>query len=48
MAGWNLREAFRDGRHWTRKAWAVLLLVAALVVLWMAWSFHLLAITTHY
>ena len=48
IAGWNLREAFRDGRHWTRKLWAVLLLLATLVVLWITWSYHLLAITTHY
>jgi hypothetical protein len=48
VAAWNLREALRDGRHWSRKLWAVLLLIAALIVLWTAWSFHLLAITTHY
>lgn len=48
IAAWNLREALRDGRHWSRKAWAVLLLLATMIVLWTAWSFHLLALTTHY
>ena len=48
VAAWNVREAFRDGRHWTRKLWAVLLLLATLVVLWTAWVYSLLAITTHY
>ena len=48
IAGWNVREAFRDGRHWTRKLWAVLLLLATLVVLWTAWSYSLLAITAWY
>jgi CubicO group peptidase (beta-lactamase class C family) len=48
IAAWNVREAFRDGRSWTRKLWAVLLLLATLVVLWTTWSYSLLAITTHY
>ena len=48
IAGWNVREAFRDGRHWTRKLWAVLLLLASLIVLWTAWSYSLLAITAWY
>lgn len=48
ISGWNLWLAFRDGRRWTRKLWAVLVLLATLVLLWMAWAFHLLAITVHY
>ena len=48
IAAWNLREAFRDGRPWTRKLWAVLLLLATLTVLWTVWSYSLLAITTSY
>ena len=48
IAAWNVREAFRDGRPWTRKLWSVLLLLATLIVLWMAWCYSLLAITTYY
>lgn len=48
IAAWNVAVAFRDGRHWTRKLWSVLLLLATLIVLWTAWSYSLLAITTHY
>ena len=48
IAAWNVREAFRDGRPWTRKLWSVVLLLAMLIVLWTAWSFSLLSITTHY
>lgn len=48
IAAWHVAVAFRDGRHWTRKLWSVLLLLATLIVLWTAWSYSLLAITTHY
>ncbi|RZM20072.1 MAG: hypothetical protein EOP67_55485 [Sphingomonas sp.] len=48
IAAWHVAVAFRDGRHWVRKLWSVLLLLAALIVLWTAWSYSLLAITTHY
>ncbi len=48
ISGWNAWLALRDRRPWTRKLWAVLVLLATLVLLWMAWAFHLLAITVHY
>jgi hypothetical protein len=48
ITAWNVAVAFRDDRHWTRKLWSVLLLLAALIVLWAAWSYSLLTITTHY
>ena len=48
IAAWNVAVAFRDGRPWTRKLWSVLLLLATLIVLWIAWSYSLLTITTHY
>ncbi|WP_445191568.1 serine hydrolase domain-containing protein [Sphingomonas sp. Tas61C01] len=48
IAAWHVAVAFRDGRHWTRKLWSVLLLLATLIVLWTTWSYSLLAITTHY
>jgi len=48
ITAWNVAVLFRDDRHWTRKLWSVLLLLAALIVLWAAWSYSLLTITTHY
>ncbi|WP_313536994.1 serine hydrolase domain-containing protein [Sphingomonas sp.] len=48
ISGWNAWCAVHDGRRWTRKLWAALVLLATLVLLWMAWAFHLLAITVHY
>lgn len=48
ISGWNAWLALRDARPWTRKLWAVLLFLATLVLLWVAWAFHLLAITVQY
>ncbi len=48
IAGWNAVVTLRGDRPWTRKLWAVLLLLATLVVLWVAAVFHLLALTVHY
>jgi CubicO group peptidase (beta-lactamase class C family) len=48
IAGWNAIVTLRGDRSWTRKLWAVLLLLATLVVLWVAVAFHLLALTVFY
>lgn len=48
IAGWNAVVTLRGDRPWTRKLWAALLLVATLVVLWVAAAFHLLALTVFY
>ena len=48
VAGWNALVTVRGDRPWTRKLWAVLLLLATLLVLWVAAAFHLLALTVHY
>ncbi|MBB3691902.1 serine hydrolase [Sphingomonas sp. BK580] len=48
IAGWNAVVTLRGDRPWTRKLWAVLLLLATLVVLWVAAAFHLLALTVFY
>jgi CubicO group peptidase (beta-lactamase class C family) len=48
IAAWNMSVALRDGRHWTRKFWSVLLLLATLILLWTAWSYSLLSLTVHY
>ena len=47
-AGWNLWLTWTDGRGWARKLWSVLMLLAPLVLLYVAATFHLLAMSVHY
>ena len=48
VAGWNLWLAQRDGRKWTSKLWAVLVLLSTLIVLYIAFSYNLMSISTKY
>ena len=48
IAAWNLLLTWRDGRRWPRKAWAVLVLLATLVLLYVVWTFNLAAMTVNY
>jgi CubicO group peptidase (beta-lactamase class C family) len=48
LAAWNVWLTWRDGRHWTRKIWSVLILLAAIVVLYVAISFGLMSMTVAY
>lgn len=48
IAGWNMWLAWRDGRRWTARLWSVLVFLAALVILYFAISFHLIAMSTRY
>ena len=48
LGGWNLWLAIRDKRRWTVKVWDVLILLSALVVLYYAFQFNLLSMTTNY
>ena len=48
VAGWNLWLAQRDGRKWTSKLWAVLILLATLIILYVGYSYSLLSISTKY
>ncbi len=48
IAGWNAWLSWRDGRRWTRKLWSVLILLAALMGLYVAWKFNLMAMTVNY
>lgn len=48
VTGWNLWTAFKDGSRWTRKLWAVLLFLAALLMLYLAHTFGLMALTVQY
>jgi len=47
-AGWNLWLTWTDGRGWARKLWSVLMLLSPLVLLYVAVTFHLLAMSVHY
>lgn len=48
IAGWNAWAAWTGGRKWTGKLWSVLLVLAALMVLYFAVTFGLLAMTVAY
>ena len=48
IAAWNVWLTWRDGRRWTRKLWSVLVLLAALVVLYTAATYSLLAMTVDF
>ena len=47
-AGWNLWLTWTDGRSWARKLWSVPMLLAPLVLFYIALTFHLLAMSVHY
>jgi CubicO group peptidase (beta-lactamase class C family) len=48
IAAWNAWLTWGDGRRWTRKIWSVLILLAALMSLYFALEFNLMAMTVNY
>jgi CubicO group peptidase (beta-lactamase class C family) len=48
IAAWNCWLTWRDGRRWTRKLWSVLVLLATIIVLYVASTYSLLAMTVNY
>ncbi|MBO9712015.1 serine hydrolase domain-containing protein [Sphingomonas sp.] len=48
LAGWNATLAWRERRHWTRRLWSIAMVLAALMLLYTAWQFGLLAMSTNY
>jgi len=48
LAGWNLWTARTEKRGWFGLVWAVLLVLAAVVLLWMALAFHMFGFGTNY
>ena len=48
ISGWNAWLTWRDGRKWTRKLWSALVLLACLLLLYVAHTFGLLAMTVNY
>ena len=48
FAAWNVARAWADKRHWTRKLWSLALLLAALVLLYVAAAYGLMSMTVDY
>jgi CubicO group peptidase (beta-lactamase class C family) len=48
IAGWNLWIARKERRGWFALIWAVLLVLAAVTLLWMAFAFHMFGFGTNY
>ena len=48
ITGWNAWLTWTDGRHWARKLWSAAVLLATLVVLYVASIFGLLSMTVNY
>jgi CubicO group peptidase (beta-lactamase class C family) len=48
ISGWNAWLTWTDGRHWARKLWNAAVLLATLVVLYVASTFGLLSMTVNY
>jgi hypothetical protein len=48
ITGWNAWLTWTDGRHWARRLWNAAVLLATLVVLYIASTFGLLSMTVSY
>ena len=48
VSGYNAWLTWTDGRRWTRKLWSILVLLASLMVLYVALRFHLIGTTVNY
>ena len=48
VAAWNVLLTWTGGRRWTAKLWSALVLLATLVVFYLAAAFHLIAMTANY
>ncbi|MBO9696840.1 MAG: beta-lactamase family protein [Sphingopyxis sp.] len=48
LAAWNLAIVRKEKRGWFRTLWALLLLFATIVPLYVAWTFGLIAMTVNY
>jgi CubicO group peptidase (beta-lactamase class C family) len=48
IAAWNARLAWSDGRRWPAKVWSTLILISAVVLLYVAFTFKLIALSVSY
>jgi CubicO group peptidase (beta-lactamase class C family) len=47
-AGWNAWLVWQDKRSWLARVWSVVLVLAALVLLWVGYAFHLIGFNLVY
>jgi uncharacterized membrane protein len=45
---WNLWTVWRGKRRWPAKVWSIVLVLAAIVVLWVALAFNLIGFSVNY
>ncbi|MFL6756989.1 MAG: serine hydrolase domain-containing protein [Sphingomicrobium sp.] len=48
LAGWNVRQSWVEKRSWYSKSWAVLMLLASAILLWVVLAFHVISFGTNY
>ena len=48
LSGWNLRQALVEKRGWFSKTWAVVMLLASIILLWVVLAFHVISFGTNY
>jgi CubicO group peptidase (beta-lactamase class C family) len=48
LSGWNLRQALVEKRGWFSKLWAVVMLLASAILLWVVLAFHVISFGTNY
>src|SRR5690606_9935834 len=48
LATWNAWQALRSRRRWLAKAWAVLLALACLYLLWIGFAYHVIGFGANY
>ena len=48
LAGWNLWKAWGEKRGWFALTWAVLLVLAAIIILWVAFAYHMFGFGLNY
>ena len=48
LSGWNLRQALLEKRGWFSKLWAVVMLLASVILLWVVLAFHVISFGTNY
>ena len=48
IMAWNLWAAWTAPAGWPGRVWAILLLLSALVILWIAYAFGLMAMSVNY
>jgi len=48
LSGWNLLQALKEKRGWFSKTWAVVMLLASAILLWVVLAFHVISFGTNY